>query len=165
MCVRQGPFLHAVPFLRARYVAYGSRAPSGDARAKKPPPRRPDDGQTGFRRWGLDPLALTVPHAWFWHYYAVSVLLSLFWLPQLLAGGSAVRWLAGDAASWPQPAPAREQVLLAWGLVSAQGLRRLGEYAFVLRPSAAPMPFLVHIVGIAYYTFLSVGVWIDGAGA
>ena len=169
-----------MPAWRARYFDYGARTalalstePAGasvdgcQATTCKPPEpaHNPYCPYSSHRASFLkNALAVRVPHAWFKHFYIFSTLLSAFWLQQLLTCGPAVQLLARLGPPLAGPTPTRSQVLITSTCLLLQGLRRLYECLFVLRPSTATMPGIVYLAGIAYYAAVGVAVWIDGAG-
>jgi 3-oxo-5-alpha-steroid 4-dehydrogenase 3 len=94
---------------------------------------------------------LTVPKAWFWHYYFLSVLLSIFWGLISVHGLNGWTWLRIDSA--------RE--CLVWGMLLVQGVRRLYESLFILRASKARMWIGHYLVGCAFYTAMNLAVIAD----
>lgn len=114
----------------------------------------------------LDHLATyQVPHAYFTHFYIVSVLSSMFWGVQLLAQGAAVRALASySLAKSPEKSMSSEQVFLTWSLMAVQGIRRLYESVTLAKPSSAKMWFVHWFIGIGFYLAVGVAVWIEGVG-
>ena len=57
-----------------------------------------------------------------------------------------------------------DQVVLAWSLVTIQGVRRLLETSLLIQSSATKMLFVHWLLGIAFYLALGVSCWIEGAG-
>lgn len=106
-----------------------------------------------------------VPHAFFTHFYIVSVMSSLFWGVQILVRGAAVRALASYSLSKsPDKSMTMEQVFLTWSLMALQGVRRLYESITLVKPSSAKMWFVHWFVGIGFYLAVGVAVWIEGVG-
>lgn len=114
----------------------------------------------------LDHLATyQVPHAYFTHFYIVSVVSSVFWGVQLLAQGAAVKALASYSSSTrPEESMSTGQVFLAWSLMAVQGLRRLYESVTLAKPSSAKMWFVHWLIGIGFYLAVGVAVWMEGVG-
>ncbi|MCJ1479750.1 3-oxo-5-alpha-steroid 4-dehydrogenase [Lambiella insularis] len=104
-----------------------------------------------------------VPHAYFLHFYVISVLSSIFWGLQILARGSALRMLS-PKLSIGHSTMSIEQVILVWSLMTTQGLRRLCESITMMKQSSSTMPFAAYLVGAVYYLLIGVGVWIEGSG-
>lgn len=106
-----------------------------------------------------------VPHAYFTHFYIVSVMSSLFWGVQILVKGAAVRALASYSLSKsPDKSMTMEQVFLTWSLMALQGVRRLYESITLVKPSSSKMWFVHWFVGICFYLAVGVAVWIEGVG-
>ena len=57
-----------------------------------------------------------------------------------------------------------DQIALTWSLVSIQGIRRLLESLFLVKPSSSSMWFVHWLLGIAFYLAMGIAVWIEGAG-
>lgn len=152
----------------------GSRAGSrGSSRTAAPPP--PPSGLKKLLR------AVTsigqVPHAWFWHFYFLSIMCSTFWIWQYLSKGRVM----GALAEWQRAATAatagseaeEEEVvkkdlgrfLAAWLMMAMQGTRRLHESLFVMRTGTGSSMWFVHwAMGLAFYAVMSISVWIEGSG-
>ncbi|KAF1834417.1 hypothetical protein BDW02DRAFT_498292 [Decorospora gaudefroyi] len=134
--------IHAVPALRSRFLAYGSRA-SGRAPGKEP---RPPAQQPSAVARALDYAAtLQVPHNYFTHFYVTSVLCSA--LACYLRGGSASR-----------------QQQTVWALLLLQGLRRLLESATHTSTSKSSMWFAHWILGLLFYITMNVAIWVETPG-
>ncbi len=56
----------------------------------------------------------------------------------------------------------KEQILLTWALMSAQGCRRLYESIRLAKPSNAKMWFVHWILGWAFYAGMGLAVWVEG---
>jgi hypothetical protein len=94
---------------------------------------------------------LTVPKAWFWHYYFLSVLLSISWGILSVHGLNGWIWLRIEGArGW-----------LVWGMLLVQGARRFYESLFILRASKTRMWIGHYLVGCAFYTAMSLAVIAD----
>lgn len=119
---------------------------------------------TQVRLWHiLDRIeAVQVPHRWFFHFYAVSITLSLFWSVQFLIQGKLMTSLCSSVTSGKSMS--KEQVILTWVLMTVQGGRRLSESIYLGKPSSSKMLFVHWVLGILFYCAMSVAVWIEGAG-
>lgn len=158
--------LQALPDdMRRALMDYGARrATSRRASTKK--------GEAGATKEGFFDVLTSygqVPHSWFIHFYITSVSWSIFWGWQFVSKGSVMRALAerqhnaaGEDASSEVELTA---TLVAWLLMSSQGLRRLFECLFVTKPGSSGMWFVHWILGLAYYTTLGISVWIQGSGS
>ena len=161
-----------VPALSSRYISYGSRTTSAqnDSTAKhRGPAARSTPAALSLPivvDQLLDSVAeIQVPHAWFTHFYLVSVASSIFWGVQIFAQGSLLAVIDGCAGS-----PNRHdvvllhQTVLAWALMSVQGSRRLLESTRARVPSTSRM-FIAHwLLGIAFYLAMGVAIWVEGSG-
>ncbi len=136
--------VNAVPPLRRRFLLYGSRTV-----AQQNVELSPKGSLSAF----LDYLAtLQVPHRYFTHFYVVSVTSSALWAQEILRNGrlfSAIAILAPKID--PSKAMSKEQILLTWALMSAQGCRRLYESIRLAKPSNAKMWFVHWLLGWAFY--------------
>ncbi|KAI7181906.1 hypothetical protein KC316_g9056 [Hortaea werneckii] len=118
--------------------------------------------------------AWKVPHSWFTSFYAISIFWSLFWAVQFACKGWVFRllvdWQLHDYADQDEGqgrtvySMTLRQVLLAWGMVFVQGCRRFWEcLALPQSPSKSQMWIGHWVLGIGFYTGLSVAVWVEGA--
>lgn len=144
------------PSFRTHIMNYGSRSTTSKTPELKAP--------TGFIQGLIEIVgSLQVPHAWFTHYYVVSVLSSLFWGFQICTKGSTFKLLA--SYSHPRTSNmAANQVLLAWSFMAFQGVRRLYESITLTKPSQSRMWVGLWAIGMAYYAFMGISVWIEGIG-
>ncbi|KAH7412374.1 3-oxo-5-alpha-steroid 4-dehydrogenase-like protein [Cadophora sp. MPI-SDFR-AT-0126] len=106
--------------------------------------------------------SIQVPHTWFTHYYVVSVASSIFWAIQIYSHGPVFEFLA--SYSRPKDSMTVNQVFLAWLMMAFQGTRRLYESLTLAKSSQSQMWIGLWLIGIAYYAFIGVSVWIEGAG-
>lgn len=106
--------------------------------------------------------AFQVPHTWFTHFYVVSVASSLFWAQQIYTRGAAFEYLASSSNT--SSGMTINQVFLAWLFMALQGSRRLYESITLTKPSASKMWVGLWVIGIAYYIFIGITVWIEGIG-
>lgn len=107
--------------------------------------------------------AFQVPHTWFTHFYVVSVASSLFWAHQIYTRGPAFESLASFSNTSDQGMTIN-QVFLACLFMALQGSRRLYESITLTKPSASKMWVGLWLIGIAYYVFMGITVWIEGIG-
>ncbi|KKK26434.1 hypothetical protein ARAM_004170 [Aspergillus rambellii] len=155
--------------LRSRFIPYGARATSGPAQSaateSKPSTPAPSSRESTVTR-SLDYLAsLQVPHSYFMQFYVVSVLSSIFWALQLLFHGPAFQAIATRIhPDHLQPAMSTNQVMVCWGFMLVQGVRRLYESRSFAKPSSSKMWFVHWIAGLAFYLAIAVALWIEGAG-
>ncbi|RMX72019.1 hypothetical protein D0869_15042 [Hortaea werneckii] len=177
--------VYLLPSLRSRFLAYGPRTASPSSSSP------PSSGTTSAEREKaaaaranqnpspvtslLDRLAeWKVPHSWFTSFYAVSIFWSLFWAVQFACKG----WVLRVLVDWQLHHHAHQdewqsrmvysmtlrQVFLAWGMVFVQGCRRFWEcLALPQSPSKSQMWIGHWVLGIGFYTGLSVAVWVEGA--
>ncbi len=120
------------------------------------------------RKTGMARVAdsLQVPHSWFSHFYVLSFGLSLFWGWQYHTRGKVLEHLVLGhvGSSGGVRLMSMAQVILAWGLMAAQGGRRLFEVLFVTRVGTSTMSGIHWLVGIVFYVAMSISVWIEGSG-
>ncbi|KAK0647648.1 Polyprenol reductase 2 [Lasiodiplodia hormozganensis] len=148
----------AVPAFRSRFLAYGSRAANTSA-APASPTRNALSAL-------LDHLATyRVPHAWFAHFYVLSVLGSIFWAEQHATDGALLKLIASKAAGHRTATMSVAQVQLAWLLMLVQGSRRLYESAALSRPSSSKMWITHWLLGLLFYGAMSIAIWVEGAPA
>ncbi|KAH8663667.1 3-oxo-5-alpha-steroid 4-dehydrogenase-like protein [Tricladium varicosporioides] len=141
-----------IPSFRENIMNYGSRK---DIREKR------NVDENNFTKLIRYLATFQVPHSWFTHYYLVSVMSSIFWAVQAYNNGPVFTFLA----SYSKPKSATvtlSHVLLAWAMMSVQGVRRLYESLAFTKPSQAQMWIGLWIIGMAYYVVMGVAVWIEG---
>ncbi|KOS17753.1 Polyprenol reductase [Escovopsis weberi] len=109
--------------------------------------------------------AIQVSHSWFTHFYAVSLLWSLFWWGQFLSEGPIMHWLAERQRASGTDNVDMGRVVIAMTLMALQGARRLYESLFVSKQGKTPMMFAAWVAGLLYYAANGVAVWIEGADA
>ncbi|KAI6882279.1 hypothetical protein KC360_g2057 [Hortaea werneckii] len=174
--------VHLLPPLRSRFLAYGPRSlspsspssSSGTTSAEREKAAARGNPSPSPVTSLLDRLAeWKVPHSWFTSFYAVSIACSLFWAVQFACKG----WVLRVLLDWQLHGGHHEkgkdvvvysmtlrQVLLAWGMVFVQGCRRFWEcLALPQSPSKSQMWIGHWVLGIGFYTGLSVAVWVEGA--
>ncbi|KAG4025752.1 hypothetical protein MFRU_051g00170 [Monilinia fructicola] len=141
-----------IPSFRQQVMNYGSRGitPNGTSIKTKPTSILEAIG------------SIQVPHTWFTHYYIASVASSIFWAFQIITRGTAFRFLASYSQDDITRSMTINQVLLAWGFMAFQGSRRLYESFTLTKPSQSKMWVGLWAVGIAYYIFMGISVWIEG---
>ncbi|KAF9690963.1 hypothetical protein EKO04_011011 [Ascochyta lentis] len=130
--------IHAVPALRTRFLAYGSRATSPSGQASAPPSHAPISTQL------LDyAAAIQVPHNYFTHFYLLSVACSLFW------------------ACWLQLWSANPQLQIVWALMLLQGVRRMLESSVYTSASKSSMWLAHWLLGLLFYLTINIAIWIE----
>lgn len=134
------------PALRERFLDYGARGQTAtspvtrEAQKRGEGPKRPSAG-VQF----LDCLTtLTVPHSWFTHFYVLCVVCSIFQCQH-------------DVRS-RMPFPSR----VASGALLLQGCRRLLECLFYNRRSNSRMWIGHYLIGLAFYFFTNLAIFLDG---
>lgn len=155
--------------MREHFITYGPRTAAAAAQSTRPPP---NETQKKPQRTSVEILfesiaSYQVPHAYFNHFYVVSVASTLFWAFQYLSNGKLLQRIINAAAVSPsstRPSMSMEQIELTWALMGLQGLRRQLETSMLTKPSASTMWFGHYLLGIAFYLAMSVAVWIEGAG-
>ncbi|KAI9375736.1 hypothetical protein BJX61DRAFT_95676 [Aspergillus egyptiacus] len=154
--------------LRSRFIPYGARAtstaPVESETTASPTSASPSSTSPVTR--ALDYLAtLRVPHSYFMQFYVVSVLSSVFWALQLLSHGSAFQAIVTRIrAERLHQAISINQVMLCWGLMFIQGVRRLHECLSFSKPSTSKMWFVHWLAGLGFYLAVAIAIWIEGAG-
>ncbi|KAI7258176.1 hypothetical protein KC345_g10611 [Hortaea werneckii] len=170
--------VYLLPSLRTRFLDYGPRSlsssSSGTTSAEREKAAAQADQTPSPVTSLLDRLAeWKVPHSWFTSFYAVSIVWSLFWAVQFACKGWVFRVLVGwqlhgghhdNLGDGMVYSMTLRQVLLAWGMVFVQGCRRFWEcLALPQSPSKSQMWIGHWVLGIGFYTGLSVAVWVEGA--
>lgn len=159
--------MNVIPDLGSRFIDYGLRSTPPEASSKdhNGKRRRSNDGHGRPLSKVLDGIAaLQVPHGSFAHFYIVSVLSSLFWGFQIVTRGNVLKAICHAQINGSESSMSMDQIVLAWSLLTIQGLRRLLESYFVTKHSAATMWFVHWYLGVAFYLAMGVAVWIEGAG-
>jgi 3-oxo-5-alpha-steroid 4-dehydrogenase 3 len=142
-----------IPSFRENVMNYGPRQmnPSKN-RIQKP---------GTFMRFLRCIASFQVPHTWFTHYYIVSVASSIFWAFQLYTRGTAYHLMVSYSKE-RSTSMTGNQIFLAWLMMTLQGTRRLYESATLSKPSQSKMWAGLWAIGIAYYVFMGMSVWIEG---
>jgi 3-oxo-5-alpha-steroid 4-dehydrogenase 3 len=144
-----------IPSFRHHVMNYGSRG--------IPPKTVKSTSPTNKNKGLLEYVgSIQVPHTWFTHYYIVSVASSLFWASQIITRGWLFRLLVSYSHLNTSESMSVNQVALAWTLMALQGGRRLYESLTLTKPSESKMWIGLWGIGIAYYIFIGVSVWIEG---
>ncbi|KAL9122432.1 MAG: hypothetical protein Q9187_001013 [Circinaria calcarea] len=158
------------PFL-SKYLSYGPRTIASGTKsatnANSPTGAEQDTKPTSPQFYKLLNRIITypVPHAYFSHFYVFSVMSSLFWAYQILTQGPLLQAVArfGSTAKG-KDSMSVEQVVLAWSLMTAQGMRRLIETKTLGKISASTMPFSHYLLGFMHYLGVGIAIWIEGSG-
>ncbi|KAF2149065.1 hypothetical protein K461DRAFT_297534 [Myriangium duriaei CBS 260.36] len=149
--------LRSLPPLATRFLPYGSRAafPAPTPKAKSPP---------SFFAAALDWAAtLTVPHAWFGSFYAISLLGTLFWTLHFDLNTRLLHWLAEHAGDVGRGME-KSQLLVVWAMMGLQGARRLWECITLGKESKAKMWVGHWVMGVGFYVLVNVAVGVEGVG-
>ncbi|KAI1364185.1 hypothetical protein F5Y08DRAFT_328898 [Xylaria arbuscula] len=104
-----------------------------------------------------------VPHSWFIHFYFLSISCTLFWAIQFITHGSVLEFVTKKQLSKSTSSMTLGQVGLVWLCMGLQGARRLYEHWFVLRSSSSKMWIVHWLLGMAFYLFTSLSIWVEGA--
>ncbi|KAF2721239.1 hypothetical protein K431DRAFT_75153 [Polychaeton citri CBS 116435] len=159
-----------IPPLGSRFVAYGARktSPPSSAEREKEATAKGKQRQSPVQQ-ALDAAAtIQVPHSWFTSFYVLSVVLSTVWAVQILGKGFLFRIVA-DAVSGSSADPDNsmtvEQVKLTWILMLLQGCRRLFECLAFYKPSESRMWVGHWLLGLGFYSAMSVSVWVEGSSS
>jgi 3-oxo-5-alpha-steroid 4-dehydrogenase 3 len=147
---------------KALLMDYGARN-AQKLPADGPPPR---DSESG---WLLSLLATItswtqVPHSWFSAFYVVSLACSVFWLTQYLGDGAVLRFIGSSQAAAQGPSSTSGQVALGWLMMFLQAARRVFEHATIIKPSKSTMWVVHWLLGLFFYLFIGVSVWVEGSG-
>lgn len=136
--------------LRSLLVDYGARQQKSSRR--------------NFLAKSID--SLQIPHSWFLHFYILSTGLSLFWGWQYVSEGWILETIATAQVEYDEGKEGMviSQVAVAWVLMAIHGGRRLYESLFVTKTGKTPMSSIHWIVGLVYYTAMSVSIWVEGSG-
>lgn len=144
-----------VPSFRENIMNYGPR------KTKNSPGTKVSDVDSNIRKLFNFVASIQVPHTWFTHYYVVSLASSIFWGYQIFQHGKVIRIMA----SFSPPSTSSmtiNQLFLVWTLMTVQGGRRLSECFALRKPSQSKMWFGLWIIGMLYYVFIGIGIWIEG---
>jgi 3-oxo-5-alpha-steroid 4-dehydrogenase 3 len=109
--------------------------------------------------------SVTVPHSWFIHFYVLAGTLSIFWAFEIWTQRLGLYELIASSANLPQDrAMTRNQTFLVFGLFSVHVLRRFVEQSHAPM-SSSRMSILHWMMGLLFYLFMSVAIWIEGSRA
>jgi 3-oxo-5-alpha-steroid 4-dehydrogenase 3 / polyprenol reductase len=147
--------------MRKSLMDYGARRPNGHSEGSGDNKSSSPSAAAKLVAWIMD--HAQVPHAWFLHFYIVSVSWSLFWAWQYLSRGAVLREVALAQNRAQGPSMEISQVFVAWLLMALQGTRRLYESMFVSKMGSSPMSFVHWALGICYYSAMGVSVWVEGS--
>lgn len=144
-----------IPDLNSRFLDYGPRTAGTEKKAVD---------NSVLPRWFriqfdpvLDWLAeMTVPHAWFTHFYICSSICSAFWLYQ-----SQISWRDFPSLTRHHISSQQGRVAYCMMLLQLQGLRRLYECLFVAKASKSRMWIGHYFIGLAFYLATNIAVWIE----
>lgn len=157
--------VNSIPALRDRFIQYGKTLPPSSSSPSPSPPL--PTAKSIFAKLLDGAAALTVPHHFFWHFYAVAIANALFWAYQLATHGSVYRLVVSHARSSGGGCGEGvriEQVVLALLCFLAQASRRLYECLYIQPRSASRMWIGHYLVGILFYTLMAIAIWAEGMG-
>jgi len=157
ICTAAGIGGTLIPSLKKQVLNYGSRSST-------PKTESSANSQGNLERLLKYIASVQVPHIWFTHFYILSVASSIFWAFQIYTHGRAFQFLASGSPHTSAPSMSVNQVFLAWLLMAIQGTRRLYECIIFTNPSQSKMWFGLWLLGIVYYIFMGISVWIEGIG-
>ncbi|PKS10262.1 hypothetical protein jhhlp_002012 [Lomentospora prolificans] len=151
--------LQIFPSLQDALLGYGARKADKDANPED------DTGTNLFvKLLGKLGMLTRVPHSWFAHFYIALLCFQVFWLAQLVTNGGVMRAIAeSEVAHGGGKGMEFGQIVLAWGMVTMQGARRLYECLVVMKPSTSPMLALHWVLSFLVYVALSISVWVEGS--
>ncbi|KIY00227.1 uncharacterized protein Z520_03912 [Fonsecaea multimorphosa CBS 102226] len=140
-----------VPALSDRFLAYGARA-GDDARGNHEKSKSTKQNEPSVGGRFLDYVAtLTVPHAWFTHFYVLSIACSLACL-------FTSHHYAGAITSQSQN---MDIPVFCSMLMLLQGLRRLVECLVLGQQSNSRMWIGHYAIGLAFYMVTNIAIWVE----
>jgi len=104
-----------------------------------------------------------VPHGWFIHFYFLSVGLSILWAHQIWMRRPAFEFLAAHSGVKLENSMSANRAALGWCFMLVQGLRRLVECVLFAKRSSSQMWIGHWVLGLLFYAFMSISVWIEGS--
>lgn len=149
--------------LRDRFVVYGSReiapAPRSEDEDEQAPAQLPEQVQSLLNHAAK----IRVPHAWFSHFYALSLVISCFWAQQVLSDGKFFELFAVWEAAERKVSMTLDQAMLAWAMMAFQAGRRLYECLDNYKPTSSRMWVGHWLVGLAFYAAMGLAVWVEAS--
>lgn len=149
------------PSARGLLTQYGARQSTGKRGGEGKDGSPETDTFTSLITWVTSVGKL--PHSWFIHFYVVSVSSSIFWAAQYACDGSILNFIAEYQVARSSASMTMNQVILVWFLMGMQGVRRMYECLFIIRPSSSEMWIVHWLLGNAYYLGINASVWIEGS--
>ncbi|OAP57966.1 hypothetical protein AYL99_07056 [Fonsecaea erecta] len=141
-----------IPALGVRFLPYGARAGDQARSSDKSQSTKQTEPSVGGKF--LDYVAtLTVPHAWFTHFYVLSVACSLVCL-------FASHHYAGTIRGQNMDIPVFCSMLML-----LQGCRRLVECLVLDQQSHSRMWIGHYAIGLAFYLVTNIGIWVENLDA
>jgi 3-oxo-5-alpha-steroid 4-dehydrogenase 3 len=141
-------------------LTYGARAQSTPALEKSS--AAANDDRDGIARL-LDFVAsITVPHSWFIHFYVFAGLLAVFWAYEISTQHLGLSKVVAQSVNVQDRAMTKPQTLAVSGLFTFHIFRRLVEQICAPK-SSSRMSILHWIMGLLFYLFMSVAIWIEGS--
>ncbi|KIW79000.1 hypothetical protein Z517_08840 [Fonsecaea pedrosoi CBS 271.37] len=140
--------IRLIPALKDRFLAYGPRAGDQDHSSGKGKSTKKNQPLVGARF--LDYVAtFTVPHAWFTHFYVLSITCSLACL-------FIFRHYAETIKNPNMDIPFCCSVLML-----LQGCRRLIECLVLAQPSNSRMWIGHYVLGMVFYVVTNLAIWVE----
>ena len=102
--------------------------------------------------------SITVPKAWFWHFYLISMSLSIFWATLFVVCSK-----DSQTCLLPWLGSVDNRTMILWTMMLMQGCRRLYESLYIQKLSSARMWIGHYLVGCTFYTFMSMAVLAEGS--
>jgi len=146
---------NSIPALRSRFVSYGKTSTGSPSLAQS------TEHVSSFGKLLDFGATLTVPHHYFSHFYAVAIGCAFFWGWQIPTHGPVYQLVA--SYSGRERTMGIEQVVITWLCFLAQAGRRLYECLYVQKAGGNSRMWIGHyIVGILFYSTMSISVWVEG---
>ncbi|KAK3723520.1 hypothetical protein LTR37_001772 [Vermiconidia calcicola] len=168
------------PSLRDRLLAYGARTSSRPLSSAEKEKKQDQAKQKGVSSSNVVSIILDeiasweVPHDWFWTFYFMSLSLCTFWPGEALYLKGPLYGVVAQYTRTMTSTMSFEQVKITWIMMLVQGGRRLyecltlteGEEESFGSSRPASMMFAGHwVLGMLFYSALSVAFWIEGIPA
>jgi 3-oxo-5-alpha-steroid 4-dehydrogenase 3 len=143
-------------------LTYGARALSTPALENNS--AAATDYRDGIARF-LDFVAsITVPHSWFIHFYVFAGLLTTFCAYEISTQHLGLFEVVTQSVNVQGEAMTKTQTLVVSGLFLFHVYRRFVEQICAPK-SSSRMSFLHWIMGLLFYLFMSVAIWIEGSAS
>ncbi|ODQ50796.1 hypothetical protein SAICODRAFT_96256 [Saitoella complicata NRRL Y-17804] len=149
---------YVTPSLRASFIPYGKTLTSSAKNKSGTGSQAREQKKDSLLDWAA---SWTVPKKFFKHFYVLSTFVSIGWAWVIIER----RWRDAPISPWLSTWRTQSslEVALTWAMMLIQGVRRLCECFFVERPTQARMWIGHYVVGLGFYSAMSLAVWIEGA--